>query len=767
MRATTRYFALFGPAASGKTVYLGALYGSGGDASDGAATGAFHVAASERADDPTHAYLGSIARALRAGRWPDSTAFERLEKTTFRFTCGDLCREVVLPDVGGELTRRAVDTVDRERMAVGLKAQILAEYEDYHGFLLVVPADAADPARASEYKWEVDAFLDALRRRSPDGAMIARPLAVLITKWDLVEPGPLDAGSEARAAANLEATHPELASSLKILCRNVRVFPVSATGPLEFGLPPMPLQPVNLGAPIAWLAEASERVMLERVIAYINRAGGEIFRRDPDDEKRRTHMQVARGRLADFLEDVPVGSLADEARVRVAELGRLRRRRVGRRLAFGALALVLLAVAVIGHRDLGAYHRALSLLEVPQAGTSTHDVINRVGVVASRSCLNHPVGHALFLWARLQGRLRDYRAKWEPVCFNSLKPLTEPANEGDARDQEVRINQYLEDFPDSPNRVLVEAQQARVVAYLRIKDQERAYEALQVELGKASNDPWQCYGKCGEFLERDPSHPRADFVRRDREGYLVQADDAEWHGVEAHVRNYPELFSSQIEKVDAYLANKAFTAHRDDAARFRSDAYRGYDRSNYNAIRNKLREGTSPRTLESLRKLCNDYVSATIPNKSMMDEVGKLVRWFDGWDRGSELYIRVAAIRIDRNSAWHTWSWFVDPWVHITVTIGGRAFSTGQKSIPLGRDIGEIPQDRLGPFLWKWGDPEVVVTLHHKGGSPEDYSENYDDGDAFKIRHLNRITSFDGGKISVRLECPEVVPPTLLPYPAN
>jgi hypothetical protein len=71
MTATKRYFALFGPRASGKTVYLGALYGSSGDPAEGGP--AYHVAASEDANDPTHAYLGRVSRALKSGKWPDAT----------------------------------------------------------------------------------------------------------------------------------------------------------------------------------------------------------------------------------------------------------------------------------------------------------------------------------------------------------------------------------------------------------------------------------------------------------------------------------------------------------------------------------------------------------------------------------------------------------------------------------------------------------------------------------------------------------------------
>ena len=79
MIATKRYFALFGSKGSGKTVYLGALYGSSGAPVDGGLS--YHVAASEDADDPTHTYLGRISRTLMSGEWPDITSFERLGST--------------------------------------------------------------------------------------------------------------------------------------------------------------------------------------------------------------------------------------------------------------------------------------------------------------------------------------------------------------------------------------------------------------------------------------------------------------------------------------------------------------------------------------------------------------------------------------------------------------------------------------------------------------------------------------------------------------
>jgi hypothetical protein len=98
------------------------------------------------------------------------------------------------------------------------------------------------------------------------------------------------------------------------------------------------------------------------------------------------------------------------------------------------------------------------------------------------------------------------------------------------------------------------------------------------------------------------------------------------------------------------------------------------------------------------------------------------------------------------------------------VRVGTKSDHTLFETIPLERDIRDLPGDRLEPYTWKWGDPEVSVTLRHKGASPEELTEPFDDGDPFKVRHLNGLTKFDGGKVAVRLECPEVVPPAFLPY---
>lgn len=148
----------------------------------------------------------------------------------------------------------------------------------------------------------------------------------------------------------------------------------------------------------------------------------------------------------------------------------------------------------------------------------------------------------------------------------------------------------------------------------------------------------------------------------------------------------------------------------------------------------------------------------------MIAEVKCWQDWFNEWEKGREFHVLVKAVRIERNSAWHHRFSIPNPLVHATVQVGGKAYSTGDWSIPLDLDVLDLPGHKLGPFRWKWGDPDVVVSLFHKDASPPQFSASFGDADAFKVRHLNERTTFDDDKIAVSLECPEVIPPSLPPY---
>ena len=165
MRVPQRFLAMFGRRNSGKTVYLAALYGGAKD--EGTDALEYHVESSENA---THIYLSQAGRNLLSGNGPEGTPWDEQQlghKMSLRLTVAGRAYQLRIPDVGGEVTRRAQSNLDYETMNAELKAKVLEEFQDYHGFLVFVPGDATQAEQALEYKWEVDALVAALKEENP------------------------------------------------------------------------------------------------------------------------------------------------------------------------------------------------------------------------------------------------------------------------------------------------------------------------------------------------------------------------------------------------------------------------------------------------------------------------------------------------------------------------------------------------------------------------------------------------------------------------
>src|SRR5690348_4579912 len=114
MRTPTRFFAMFGQRASGKTVYIATLYGS---SRNGANEGLeYHI---EAAGEETHFYLRQACDSLLSGSWPDATPFDARQtdqKMGLRLTVHGRAYQIRLPDIGGDLTRRLHTEADRDTM---------------------------------------------------------------------------------------------------------------------------------------------------------------------------------------------------------------------------------------------------------------------------------------------------------------------------------------------------------------------------------------------------------------------------------------------------------------------------------------------------------------------------------------------------------------------------------------------------------------------------------------------------------------------------
>ena len=816
MSPPVRYFALFGPRACGKTVYLGAIYGSGRNRD--VAGEEYHVGTSH---EPTHEYLNRACRALTQGSWPETTPFVELKVMSLDFTSHGAAYRLMLPDVGGELTRRAMDSSEKASL---LKAQILREFQDYHSFLIFAPVGAEPALRSLEYKWEVDALLQALKERTQDGGMISRPVAVLVSKWDLL--GPMDELADDEAAKYFEKSYPELAAGLKATCKNLTVFPISSTGPLVNGKPSVPLKPYNLGAPLEWLVQTSDRMMLQQVEEYLRSSSGRLFEKDENSPEKATRYRVALQRIGQFLQEVPRGPLSDVARQHRRELRRLRRVRSLKIVSLTLLSLCIVVSLAGLVRDRDTYVRTVPLLEWPPSPQTPEEVIKQVDIIlADRT---RAVGRLLGWWAEINQRKRTFDEKYESATFERIKRLS-PAVDPDAAKRLVALIDEFEErfkgsshFPEAESlreaalKIIRNADEIQAFtgiqkSYAKLKEDQASSELikkihddcigfldtykgslhcpevlnikaemevtrhkiqpgldfakLEAELRQAADNPLKCFHLCSAFLENWPNDSRAASVGSRRDAYLKQADDHAWNEVLAFAREYPDRYSAQLDKCEAYTANSVFTAHRQEATAFRISVMRSYDRSRYEALRDRAREGNEPETLEAVHKLCQQYQndsSNTI--QAMTSEVKNWLDWYDLWAGGREFFVTVTSVEVKHGSQWDYHFYWPTVWVE--VGINGTTFKTGSKCINLDRDERGLPDSRLGPFHSKWGEPGVAVWIKWLNANPPEWRSVFSNSqvDPFLVRHLNGEVEYDGGKIRVRLECPDVVRPELAPY---
>ena len=840
MSPPLRRFALFGPRAAGKTVFLTVLYGTSQhrpDAEDG-----YLITAADDPADPTHKTLKDWWLTLMNGVWLPPSAFENLKLLRFSFTTGAVRYDVELPDVAGEVTRRLDSVEDDEALEGQLKKQILAEYQDFHGYVLFVSGQSSDQVRAQEFKWEVDALLNALKERTQDGGMISRPVAILITKWDLHSPTPASDEEEAAKAEHFfEKDHSKLLHALRATCKNLRVFPISATGPLDQGQPPQPVEPYNLATPIKWLLETSDRVWLERAQSYWNENRNRLFERLPSDSTR-SHWEMTLERFEEAKQNLPVGLHAVAADKAIKLLHQLRSRRRLKFAAGGVVTALLLTIVVWGFFDwhhLATARRLLpveaedpkqavvSLSQVNHAATDSwqhwvgcslgwqRTLRNEMNAVAKRhadavfhemSSLDRddldegPATEQLrlaTLWRDLARyttptdeqplivtRLENVAKRCRFECgaklgFDDLQQRATPIldlaktkpgsiNQELLNDLQGRIKTFLaefgasDDFGASKFVAEVSALQAKLDAIKVDVDEQRAWDQLEKQLAQNADKPLRCYEFCRAFLAEHGQGRKATDARKRADGYFANADDEVWRDIRSFRERYRTDFRGVISKCDGYLKTD-FKLHRDEAKRQRKETLVDWDKTLFERLTKRVADGNDAATIQSVRDLCREYLAPQETPKTMQHEVSRWLKWHDGLIAGQTLTVRVESVEVKRGSRWH--SKFYDPDVKVTVRLSGRSRETDEKEVTIDREERAIPGNVLGPFVWKWGEPDVHVKITCTDYNlPDPLPFDPPNDDPFKAKWLNRTVPFDSGKILVRLKCSEVEPPPLSSY---
>lgn len=210
-------------------------------------------------NDETLAYLKSIWKYLKDGTVPPATAMAKPMQLAWRLRSGGDAWDLLTCDYPGAL----VEPATAAGAARELKDDARAWFRSCDALLILVDCSAPDVEQVDV----VDVLLSELRKESRDGKTIARPLALVLTKWDTRGPVAASRDDERDRLQKYLVDNPvfeRIRRTLRESGGRFEVFAVSA-----FGKPcPAPgvapaideMQPYQILVPWKWAATQCDMV---------------------------------------------------------------------------------------------------------------------------------------------------------------------------------------------------------------------------------------------------------------------------------------------------------------------------------------------------------------------------------------------------------------------------------------------------------------------------------------------------------------------------
>jgi len=354
-------------------------------------------------------------------------------------------------DFGGRLAERG-DTGVPE-----LTQQFHQWLEQADGLLLFLAVDQLqDPKDAQERLLEVDALLARLLEKDSGGHAVCQPIAVLITKWDLVSD--LSGSPEEERQKVLAFLRDHAGQIGQAVCQKiegvgerVQVFPVSTFGGHVDGKPICPLKPFNLHEPLVWVLRQTDRYLYEKAQRQADKAC----------QNPVWWNYTAAIRAYEKLIDgygISRGPIYQDIQAQLAPLRAARRRRT-RRVVGVCAALLLLATGYGSyHLDQSQFIDLKNRLEVPREPYSVlEDAVTRH---LKSSPLSHAWTAVLGHKSQIEKAWTKYKHEYEQQMKDHLRELEQLRSSPAPQDQREQIKHYqrlvdrcqdfLSRYPDSP-----------------------------------------------------------------------------------------------------------------------------------------------------------------------------------------------------------------------------------------------------------------------------------------------------------------------------
>ena len=634
-----------GSRGSGKTCYYAALYGKRTDG-DVAIT---------LANEETVAILESDWQALANGKRPQATAQAMPKELHYSITHQDEVSSVLACDYAGALVQRG------KKDAPELKDRVFEWMKSCDALFLLVDTQhilASSPEELREQQTEMGLLLSALQK----GHRIGKPLALVLTKWDLHSAPLASHNEETEKAQVFVKQHKllgEIARGLELTGTHFRVFPVSAFGGHrdDGSLPPSEgVHPFNTLAPLAWCVE------------------------------------------------------------RVRQIRKTRAKRIAKAIA--VLVVCCMAAAVFSlnrHAQsmLDDTMRSMSDLNIPTQGV-------RRQVRSYRSSWN-PFAHTRGRNRQLDAAYAAYQATKESADFEGM---IEPMARDTKAEREQNLTAYatfLDDWPASEHRVEVEGYLSRARTIYAEEDARDALEA-EVEALFRQVEAETDFGKRLEvldaFLARKKrnavpknAHDQLDRVSSRRAETLAGLENAKWQSVITYCEQNADQHANCIERIDKYLAENQESPYVGAAKAKKKEVEASWDKKAYEVLRAAWLQATgsapSVPAMKALKAQMIEYRDRAYPPPAMKEFVGTWVRWFESLENGLKASVYVESAEIVRSGPLDDLDH--DPEIKVTVVAGTQ--SKHSKYRNPSRKISEhmatgtvVFKQSIGPLRYRLGD---------------------------------------------------------------
>jgi hypothetical protein len=676
---------VFGHRGVGKTTLLTSLYR---EAVSGRLPGLRLAAADAR----TANYLSDKVIQLEAGQPLPGT----LAQTDLRFHLYHKTTrlELLVKDYQGE------------HVELGREEPIREFLRDCDAVWLCLDAEPTSTPEASfRRQQEVEQAVEDYLATDPI-SMLHRPMALVMTKSDRLEPAVLTDGRWAepfRMTRHALESHHHQRGFFAVSCLTANEERAAAAS--------FRLQPVNLAEPLDWLSTALQALDEARLEWLWPQSQG------PLDILERCVACFARR-----YPNAPATAVFRQ-RLRQARWQQWRRRGLASVAASLTLALSLWGYDALGFYRAESFESAHS--DAPAAAAARWESFQTWHPL----CRLTRVSSSEAEEARLSGLRQEARRQ---ECETRLAELRRRTADPDADAETLwsDFQRFHEAFPESS--MAGDQEQLRATIKTR-RDEELARRAQEsydelVSAESKLNDPVELMDRADRFLHRFAGTPQESDVRSRRAAYLDRVTDRAIEVARNYSAKNPLNFQTRREHYQHYLDKFPIGPAAKEAATTLAAIDRDWDKHDFRAVRDHFLN--KPGDIPELVARCRTYL-AVHPQGQFTAAATELLRWSERVTAPGEYRVVLKNGHFDKKVArWFTFG------VSLSVEVEVNGVRHGPSSFFKRQYDPEWNYEYPRRIRWKLGDPVVIRVIDNEWGKRVVAEFSSAEGDPLAIRLL-------------------------------